>query len=156
MKCSNELKMLVVAFGESTWSKKNVYKRSKLFTKGWEDINDDDLPECRSTSTTDENVAGAEEIIRRVTIREFSEDVGICRLMLCKFFGCIEHETYGSELYSEIVICSPKVYVLSTIFPINLSIVIIAPMWLHIWYMHFSIEFFIYLPVKLIPLSYRS
>ena len=80
MKCSNVLKMLTAAFGESTLSKKNVYKWYKLFTERREDVNDDARPGRPSTSTTDENVEEVKKIVmenRRITIREVAEDVGI-------------------------------------------------------------------------------
>ncbi|XP_018051304.1 PREDICTED: putative uncharacterized protein FLJ37770 [Atta colombica] len=80
MKCSNVLKMLTAAFGESTLSKKNVYKWYKLFTERREDVNDDARPGRPSTSTTDENVEEVKKIVmenRRITIREIAEDVGI-------------------------------------------------------------------------------
>lgn len=80
IKCSNALEMLTVAFGESTLSKKNVYKWYKLFTEGREDVNDDARPGRPSTSTTDENVEAVKKIVmenRRITIREVAEDVGI-------------------------------------------------------------------------------
>lgn len=80
IKCSDALKMLTVAFGESTLSKKCVYKWYKLFTEGREDVNDDARPGRPSTSTTDENIEAVKKIVkknRRITIREVAEDVGI-------------------------------------------------------------------------------
>ena len=80
IKCSDALEMLTVAFGESTLSKKSVYKWYKLFTEGREDVNDDARPGRPSTSTTDENVEAVKNIVkknRRITIREVAEDVGI-------------------------------------------------------------------------------
>ncbi|XP_025262232.1 protein GVQW3-like [Camponotus floridanus] len=72
--------MLTAAFGESTLSKKNVYKWYKLFTEGREDVNDDARPGRPSTSTTDDNVEAVKKIVmenRRIIIREVAEDVGI-------------------------------------------------------------------------------
>ena len=79
IKCSNVLEMLTVAFGESTLSKKNVYKWYKLFTEGREDVNDDARPGRPSTSTTNENEAVKKIVMenRQITIREVAEDVGI-------------------------------------------------------------------------------
>ena len=72
--------MLTMAFGESTLSKKNVYKWYKLFTEDREDVNNDAHPGRPSTLTTDENVEAVKKIVkenRRITIREVAEDVGI-------------------------------------------------------------------------------
>jgi len=71
--------MLTAAFGESTLSKKNVYKWYKLFTEGREDVNDDARSGRPSTSITDENVEEVKKIVmenRRIT-REVVEDVSI-------------------------------------------------------------------------------
>jgi len=79
MKCSNVLKMLTAAFGESTLSKKNVYKWYKLFTEGREDVNDDARSGRPSISITDENVEEVKKIVmenHRIT-REVVEDVSI-------------------------------------------------------------------------------
>ena len=56
IKCSKTLEMLTVAYGESTLSKKNVYKWYKLFQEGREDTNDEPRSERPSMSTTNENV----------------------------------------------------------------------------------------------------
>ena len=72
--------MLTIAYGESTLSKKNVYKWYKLFQEGRENVEDEPRPGRPSTSTTDENVEAVKEIVlknRRITIREVAEDVGI-------------------------------------------------------------------------------
>ncbi len=94
IKCSKTLEMLTVACGESTLSKKNVYKWYKLFTEGREDVNDDARCGRPSTSTTDENVAKVKKIVmenRRITIREVAEDVGIsvgsCHAIFSEILG---------------------------------------------------------------------
>jgi len=69
-----------MAFGESTLSKKNVYKWCKLFIESREDVNDDTRLGRPSTSTTDENVEAVKKIVlenHRITIREVVEDVDI-------------------------------------------------------------------------------
>jgi len=96
--------MLTAAFGESTLSKKNVYKWYKLFTEGREDVNDDARPGRPSTSTTDENVEEVKKIVmenRRITIREVAENVGISAHAM-QFFRMFWDETCGSEVCSEI------------------------------------------------------
>ena len=80
MQCSKALEMFTIAYGESTLSKKNVYKWYKLFQEGRENVENEPRPGCPSTSTTDENVEAVKEIVlknRRNTIREVAEDVGI-------------------------------------------------------------------------------
>jgi hypothetical protein len=70
--------MLTTVFSKSTVNQKNVYKLYKLFIEGQEDVNDEALPGCRSTSKTDENIEAVEKIIlenRRIIVREVSEDV---------------------------------------------------------------------------------
>ena len=45
-----------MAFGESTLSQKSVYKWYKRFTKGREDVDDDEHPGGATTSTSEENI----------------------------------------------------------------------------------------------------
>ena len=78
--CSEVLKMLNIAFGESAMSKTRVYEWYKRFQDGREDVEDDERPGRPSTSQTDENVEKVKEMImndRRITIRELADDVGI-------------------------------------------------------------------------------
>ena len=80
IKCSETLKMLTVAYGESALSTKNVYKWYKLFQDGREDVDDEPRSGRPSTSTTDDNVEAVKKIVlenRRITVREVAEDVGI-------------------------------------------------------------------------------
>ena len=92
MKDSNVFKMLTVAFGESTLSKKNVYKWCKLFIEG-RDVNDDARPGCPSMSTIDENVEEVKKIVmenRRITIREVADvgiSVGSCHAIFSDVLG---------------------------------------------------------------------
>ena len=61
-------------------SKTQVQLWFNRFKKGREDVNDDGLPGCPRTSTTDENIEAVKKIIldnRRITIREVADDVGI-------------------------------------------------------------------------------
>lgn len=66
-----------LSFSESTLSEKIVHKWRKLFTKGWEDVNDDTRTERHSTTTTVENIETAKKIImknRSISFREVFED----------------------------------------------------------------------------------
>ena len=83
--------MLTVAYGESTLSKKNVYK---LFQEGRENVNDEPRSGRPSTSKTDENVQEVKEIVlknRRITIREIADDLNIsfgsCQSIIMDVFG---------------------------------------------------------------------
>ena len=54
-----------------------IYNR---FKEDREDVHDDDRFVCPSTSTTDENIEAVKKTIlnsRRITIREFANDIGI-------------------------------------------------------------------------------
>jgi len=80
IKYSEVLKMLNVAFGESTVSQRRVYEWYKRFKDGREDIEDDERPGRPNTSITDSNVKKVENVImesRRITIREIAKDLGI-------------------------------------------------------------------------------
>ncbi|XP_018347274.1 PREDICTED: uncharacterized protein LOC108751537 [Trachymyrmex septentrionalis] len=86
--------MLTVAYGESTLSKKNVYKWYKLFQEGRENVNDEPRSGRPSTSKTDENVQEVKEIVlknRRITIREIADDLNIsfgsCQSILTDVLG---------------------------------------------------------------------
>ncbi|XP_029176177.1 protein GVQW3-like [Nylanderia fulva] len=94
IKCSKTLEMLTVAYGESTLSKKNVYKWYKLFQEGLENVNDEPRSGRPSTSKTDENVQEVKEIVlknRRITIREIADDLNIsfgsCQSILTDVLG---------------------------------------------------------------------
>ncbi|KYN30749.1 hypothetical protein ALC56_14951 [Trachymyrmex septentrionalis] len=94
IKCSKTLEMLTVAYGESTLSKKSVYKWYKLFQEGRENVNDESRSERPSTSKTDENVQEVKEIVlknRRITIREIANDLNIsfgsCQSILTDVLG---------------------------------------------------------------------
>ncbi|KYN11406.1 hypothetical protein ALC57_16419 [Trachymyrmex cornetzi] len=94
IKCSKTLEMLTVAYGESTLSKKNVYKWYKLFQEGRENVNDEPRSGRPSTSKTDENVQEVKEIVlknRRITIREIADDLNIsfgsCQSILTDVLG---------------------------------------------------------------------
>ncbi|KYQ55784.1 hypothetical protein ALC60_02906 [Trachymyrmex zeteki] len=94
IKCSKTLEMLTVAYGESTLSKKNVYKWYKLFQEGRENVNDEPRSGRPSTSKTDENVQEVKEIVlknRRITIREIVDDLNIsfgsCQSILTDVLG---------------------------------------------------------------------
>jgi len=86
--------MLTVAYGESTLSKKNVYKWYKLFQEGRENVNDEPRSGRPSTSKNDENVQEVKEIVlknRRITIREIADDLNIsfgsCQSILTDVLG---------------------------------------------------------------------
>jgi len=94
IKCSKTLEMLTVTYGESTLSKKNVYKWYKLFQEGRENVNDEPRSGRPSTSKTDENVQEVKEIVlknRRITIREIADDLNIsfgsCQSILTDVLG---------------------------------------------------------------------
>ncbi|KYQ49655.1 hypothetical protein ALC60_11269 [Trachymyrmex zeteki] len=85
---------IYVAYGESTLSKKNVYKWYKLFQEGRENVNDEPRSGRPSTSKTDENVQEVKEIVlknRRITIREIVDDLNIsfgsCQSILTDVLG---------------------------------------------------------------------
>lgn len=94
IKCSKTLEMLTVAYGESTLSKKNVYKWYKLFQEGRENVDDEHRSGRPSTSNTDENVQKVREMVlkdRRITIREIADDLNIsfgsCQSILTDVLG---------------------------------------------------------------------
>jgi len=94
IKCSETLEMLTVAYGESTLSKKNVYKWYNLFQEGRENVNDEPRSGRPSTSKTDENVQEVKKIVfknRRITIREIADDLNIsfgsCQSILTDVLG---------------------------------------------------------------------
>ena len=72
--------MLTVAFGDSTMSRIQVQLWYNRFNEGREDVNDDARPGRQITSTTDEHIEAVKKMIldsRRITIREFTNDVSI-------------------------------------------------------------------------------
>ena len=72
--------MLTVAFGDSTMSRIQVQLWYNRFNEGREDVNDDAPSSRPSTSTTDEHIEAVKKMIldsRRITIREFTDDVSI-------------------------------------------------------------------------------
>ena len=80
IKCSNVLKILNIASGESAMSKTRVYERYKRFPDGLENIDDDEGPGQPSTSTTDENMEKVKGMIMsdwQIANREVADDVGI-------------------------------------------------------------------------------
>ena len=91
IKCYKVCKMLTKAYGESAISKTRVYEWYKRFQDGREDVEDDERPGRRSTSTTDENVKEMVMNDRRITIREVADDVGIsirsCHEILSNVLG---------------------------------------------------------------------
>ena len=64
--------MLIVAFDESTISRRQVQMWYTRLKEGREDVNDDACASRLSTSTTDENI----EALKK-TLREVADDVGI-------------------------------------------------------------------------------
>ncbi|CAK9827766.1 Mariner Mos1 transposase [Anthophora retusa] len=78
--CAEALKMLAVAYGDSTISKTQAYEWYKKLKDGRTVV--DDLPRSGrpSTSVTDENVEKVKEIVhenRRVSIREIVADIRV-------------------------------------------------------------------------------
>ncbi|CAK9833775.1 Mariner Mos1 transposase [Anthophora retusa] len=78
--CAEALKMLAVAYGDSTMSKTQAYEWYKKLKDGRTVV--DDLPRSGrpSTSVTDENVEKVKEIVlknRRVSIREIAADIRV-------------------------------------------------------------------------------
>ena len=72
--------MLTAPFGESTMSRTQVQLWYNCFKQGLEDVNLNAGSGRPSASATDENIEAVNEIIlnnRRITIREFADDVGI-------------------------------------------------------------------------------
>jgi len=77
IKCSDVVKMLEKAIGESVM-KKSVYEWYKRFEEGREDVEDDERVGRPGTSTIDENVEEIKKIVldnRRIIIREVAEEV---------------------------------------------------------------------------------
>ena len=87
--------MLIVAFGVwSTMSRTQVQLQYNRFKEGQKDVNENARPGRKSTSTTDEHIEAMKKLIldnRRITIREFADDVGIsfgsCRAIFTDVLG---------------------------------------------------------------------
>ncbi|UYV79771.1 hypothetical protein LAZ67_18000597 [Cordylochernes scorpioides] len=80
IKCTDTFRMLTVAYGEATLDRSNVYRWYKMFSKGREDVNDEERAGRPSTSTTDEKINEVEKMIlanRQITVREVAEDLNI-------------------------------------------------------------------------------
>ncbi|UYV61379.1 OXSM [Cordylochernes scorpioides] len=80
IKCADAFRMLTVAYGEATLDRSNVYRWYKMFSEVREDVNDEKRAGRPSTSTTDEKINEVEKMIlanRRITVREFAEDLNI-------------------------------------------------------------------------------
>ncbi|KAG5338239.1 MOS1T transposase, partial [Acromyrmex charruanus] len=80
IKCADAFRMLTVAYGEATLDRSNIYRWYKMFSKGREDVNDEERAGRPSTSTTDENIDEVKKIVlanRRITVREVAEDLNI-------------------------------------------------------------------------------
>ncbi|UYV60688.1 hypothetical protein LAZ67_1001909 [Cordylochernes scorpioides] len=80
IKCADAFRMLIVAYGEATLDRSNVYRWYKMFSEGREDVNDEERAGRPSTSTTDEKINEVEKMIlsnRRITVREVAEDLNI-------------------------------------------------------------------------------
>ncbi|UYV77019.1 hypothetical protein LAZ67_14002900, partial [Cordylochernes scorpioides] len=80
IKCADAFRMLTVAYGEATLDRSNVYRWYKMFSKGREDVNDEERAGRPSISTTDEKINEVEKMIlanRRITVREVAEDLNI-------------------------------------------------------------------------------
>jgi transposase len=72
--------MLVEVHGDTTVTRKTVYKWSERFCSGSESIDDEVRLGRPSTSCTDENISKVNEMIhsnRRLTIREIANDLNI-------------------------------------------------------------------------------
>ncbi|KAG5344480.1 MOS1T transposase, partial [Acromyrmex charruanus] len=69
IKCADAFRMLIVAYGEATLDRSNVYRWYKMFSEGREDVNDEERAGRPSTSTTDENIDEVKKILanRRIT-----------------------------------------------------------------------------------------
>ena len=78
--CVGHLKILTVAFGESTMSRTQVQVQYNWFKKG-RDVNDNACPGSSSTSTTDKNTEAVKKIIlhkRRINIIPCSDKHFYC------------------------------------------------------------------------------
>ena len=68
--------MLTVAYVEATLDRNNVYRWYKMFSEGWEDVNDEERAGHPTTLTTDENIDEVKKIVllnRRITVKEFAD-----------------------------------------------------------------------------------
>ncbi|KAG5320098.1 SETMR methyltransferase, partial [Pseudoatta argentina] len=79
IKCADAFRMLTVAYDEATLDRSNVYRWYKMFSKGREDVNDEERTGRPSTSITDENIEVKKIVLanRRITIRKVAEDLNI-------------------------------------------------------------------------------
>lgn len=79
-KCSEVVKMMQKAFGDSSMNERTIYKWFKRFEDSRESVEDDERYGRPRNSITDENVEKVRKIIfenRRYTIREVAEKVGL-------------------------------------------------------------------------------
>lgn len=86
-KCSETLKMLEKAFGESCLGKTQAYEWYKRFKGGRTSLDHDEIPGRPTTSVTEENIESAKQIVlqnRSVPIREIAVLLGIS-------YGSAEH-----------------------------------------------------------------
>ena len=69
--------MFTVEYGEATLDRSNVHRRYKMFSKGREDVNDEERAGRRRTPTTDEINDEVKKIVlvnRRINVREVAEE----------------------------------------------------------------------------------
>ncbi|UYV66495.1 hypothetical protein LAZ67_4001877, partial [Cordylochernes scorpioides] len=92
--CADAFRMLIVAYGEATLDRSNVYRLYKMFSEGREDVNDEERAGRPSTSTTDEKINEVEKMIlanRRITVTEVAEDqnisIGSCHSIFINDLG---------------------------------------------------------------------
>ena len=82
--CAESLRMLQKAYGESVLSKTQVYEWYKAFQDGRTTVEDMPRSGRPSTSTTDENIKKAKEIVLQnphVSVREIARELDIGREM---------------------------------------------------------------------------
>jgi len=73
-------KLLTEVYGEVTMSRTRVFEWHKRFSKGREEVDDDEHPGRPSTSKTDENIEKVNEIVRngrQLSIRMITNMVNI-------------------------------------------------------------------------------
>ncbi|KAG5316891.1 MOS1T transposase, partial [Acromyrmex insinuator] len=68
IKCADAFRMLIVAYGEATLDRSNVYRWYKMFSEGREDVNDEERAGRLSTSITKHDNAPAHTSL---LVREF-------------------------------------------------------------------------------------
>ena len=80
--------MLQQSYGEDCWSRTQFYEWYQHFKSGRRSIEDDPQSGRPSSSTGDDHIEELRSVIRensRLTVREVSEKVGICKSHATRF-----------------------------------------------------------------------